>query len=112
MDSVRKAEVSATMSQKEIEERRRLETERFAERTASMLLEDLNERRRRIERERFAKRTANMSREDLHDRGRIKIVGIVHCVSQSGPYCPLGGVEEMREGGRKVRLESGAYITV
>ncbi|KAF2360576.1 hypothetical protein FHG87_008664 [Trinorchestia longiramus] len=29
-------------------------------------------------------------------------------VSQSGP----GGVEEMQEGGRRVRLEWGAYITV
>ncbi|KAF2347859.1 hypothetical protein FHG87_021385 [Trinorchestia longiramus] len=33
-------------------------------------------------------------------------------VSQSGPYRPPGGVEEMQGGGRKVRLEWGAYITV
>ncbi|KAF2349482.1 hypothetical protein FHG87_019762 [Trinorchestia longiramus] len=33
-------------------------------------------------------------------------------VSQSGPYRPPGGVEEMQRGGRRVRLEWGAYITV
>ncbi|KAF2362254.1 hypothetical protein FHG87_006991 [Trinorchestia longiramus] len=33
-------------------------------------------------------------------------------VSQSGPYRPPGGVEEMQGGGRRVRLEWGAYITV
>ncbi|KAF2362297.1 hypothetical protein FHG87_006944 [Trinorchestia longiramus] len=33
-------------------------------------------------------------------------------VSQSGPYRPTGSVEEMQRGGRRVRLESGAYITV
>ncbi|KAF2368892.1 hypothetical protein FHG87_000348 [Trinorchestia longiramus] len=33
-------------------------------------------------------------------------------VSQSGPYCPPGGVEEMQGGGRRVRLEWGSYITV
>ncbi|KAF2356561.1 hypothetical protein FHG87_012677 [Trinorchestia longiramus] len=31
---------------------------------------------------------------------------------QSGPYSPSGGVEEMQGGGRRVRLEWGAYITV
>ncbi|KAF2354961.1 hypothetical protein FHG87_014284 [Trinorchestia longiramus] len=33
-------------------------------------------------------------------------------VSRSGPYRPPGGVEEMQGGGRRVRLEWGAYITV
>ncbi|KAF2368854.1 hypothetical protein FHG87_000386 [Trinorchestia longiramus] len=33
-------------------------------------------------------------------------------VSQSGSYRPLGGVEEMQGGGRRIRLEWGAYITV
>ncbi|KAF2350038.1 hypothetical protein FHG87_019209 [Trinorchestia longiramus] len=33
-------------------------------------------------------------------------------VPQSGPYRPPGGVEEMQGGGRRVRLEWGAYITV
>ncbi|KAF2359812.1 hypothetical protein FHG87_009430 [Trinorchestia longiramus] len=33
-------------------------------------------------------------------------------VSQSGPYRPPGGVEEIQGGGRRVRLEWGAYITV
>ncbi|KAF2350768.1 hypothetical protein FHG87_018478 [Trinorchestia longiramus] len=33
-------------------------------------------------------------------------------VSQSGLYRPLGVVEEMQGGGRRVRLEWGAYITV
>ncbi|KAF2349848.1 hypothetical protein FHG87_019395 [Trinorchestia longiramus] len=33
-------------------------------------------------------------------------------VSQSGPYRPPGGVEEMKGGGRRVRLEWGACITV
>ncbi|KAF2355452.1 Homeobox domain [Trinorchestia longiramus] len=33
-------------------------------------------------------------------------------VSQSGPYRPPGGVEEMQGGGRRVHLEWGAYITV
>ncbi|KAF2343477.1 hypothetical protein FHG87_025767, partial [Trinorchestia longiramus] len=33
-------------------------------------------------------------------------------VSQSGPYRPPGGVEEMQGGGRRVRLEWRAYITV
>ncbi|KAF2362411.1 hypothetical protein FHG87_006836 [Trinorchestia longiramus] len=33
-------------------------------------------------------------------------------VSESGPYRPPGGVEEMQGGGRRVRLEWGAYITV
>ncbi|KAF2352861.1 Glycosyl transferase family 10 [Trinorchestia longiramus] len=33
-------------------------------------------------------------------------------VSQSGPCRPPGGVEEMQGGGRMVRLEGGAYITV
>ncbi|KAF2366643.1 hypothetical protein FHG87_002610 [Trinorchestia longiramus] len=33
-------------------------------------------------------------------------------VSQSAPYRPPGGVEEMQGGGRRVRLEWGAYITV
>ncbi|KAF2366880.1 hypothetical protein FHG87_002372 [Trinorchestia longiramus] len=33
-------------------------------------------------------------------------------VSQSGPYRPPGGVEEMQGGGRRVRFEWGAYITV
>ncbi|KAF2358573.1 hypothetical protein FHG87_010669 [Trinorchestia longiramus] len=33
-------------------------------------------------------------------------------VSQSGPYRPPGGVDEMQGGGRRVRLEWGAYITV
>ncbi|KAF2363853.1 hypothetical protein FHG87_005396 [Trinorchestia longiramus] len=33
-------------------------------------------------------------------------------VSQSGPYRPPGGVEEMQRGNRRVRLEWGAYITV
>ncbi|KAF2358023.1 hypothetical protein FHG87_011222 [Trinorchestia longiramus] len=33
-------------------------------------------------------------------------------VSQSGPYRPPGGVEEMQGGDRRVRLEWGAYITV
>ncbi|KAF2359428.1 hypothetical protein FHG87_009812 [Trinorchestia longiramus] len=33
-------------------------------------------------------------------------------VSRSGPYCPPGGVEEIHGGGRRVRLEWGAYITV
>ncbi|KAF2356690.1 BTB/POZ domain [Trinorchestia longiramus] len=33
-------------------------------------------------------------------------------VSESGPYRPSGGVEEMQGGGRRVRLEWGAYITV
>ncbi|KAF2347571.1 hypothetical protein FHG87_021673 [Trinorchestia longiramus] len=33
-------------------------------------------------------------------------------VSQSGPYRPPGGVEEMQGGGRRVRLEWEAYITV
>ncbi|KAF2345933.1 hypothetical protein FHG87_023311 [Trinorchestia longiramus] len=33
-------------------------------------------------------------------------------VSQSGPYRPPGGVEEMKGGGRRVRIEWGAYITV
>ncbi|KAF2349637.1 Transcription factor CBF/NF-Y/archaeal histone domain [Trinorchestia longiramus] len=33
-------------------------------------------------------------------------------VSQSGPYRPPGGVEEMQGRGRRVRLEWGAYITV
>ncbi|KAF2351910.1 hypothetical protein FHG87_017333 [Trinorchestia longiramus] len=33
-------------------------------------------------------------------------------VSPSGPYRPPGGVEEMQGGGRRVRLEWGAYITV
>ncbi|KAF2366957.1 hypothetical protein FHG87_002281 [Trinorchestia longiramus] len=33
-------------------------------------------------------------------------------VSQSGPYRRPGGVEEMQGGGRRVRLEWGAYITV
>ncbi|KAF2351325.1 hypothetical protein FHG87_017919 [Trinorchestia longiramus] len=32
-------------------------------------------------------------------------------VSQSGPYRPPGGVEEMQGGGRRVCLEWGAYIT-
>ncbi|KAF2368133.1 hypothetical protein FHG87_001101 [Trinorchestia longiramus] len=35
-----------------------------------------------------------------------------HSVSQSGPYRPPGGVEEMQGGGRRVRLEWGAYINV
>ncbi|KAF2354567.1 hypothetical protein FHG87_014683 [Trinorchestia longiramus] len=33
-------------------------------------------------------------------------------VSQSGSYRPPGGVEEMQGGGRRVRLEWGAYISV
>ncbi|KAF2346071.1 hypothetical protein FHG87_023172, partial [Trinorchestia longiramus] len=33
-------------------------------------------------------------------------------VSQSDPYRPPGGVDEMQGGGRRVRLEWGAYITV
>ncbi|KAF2362482.1 hypothetical protein FHG87_006756 [Trinorchestia longiramus] len=33
-------------------------------------------------------------------------------VSQSGPHRPSGGVEEMQGGGRRVRLEWGAYIAV
>ncbi|KAF2354360.1 hypothetical protein FHG87_014891 [Trinorchestia longiramus] len=33
-------------------------------------------------------------------------------VPQSGPYRPPGGVEEMQGGGRRVRLEWGAYVTV
>ncbi|KAF2357738.1 CECR6/TMEM121 family [Trinorchestia longiramus] len=33
-------------------------------------------------------------------------------VSQSGPYRPPGGVEEMQGDGRRVRLEWGVYITV
>ncbi|KAF2358408.1 hypothetical protein FHG87_010830 [Trinorchestia longiramus] len=33
-------------------------------------------------------------------------------VSQNGPSRPPGGVEEMQGGGRRVRLEWGAYITV
>ncbi|KAF2347189.1 hypothetical protein FHG87_022055, partial [Trinorchestia longiramus] len=33
-------------------------------------------------------------------------------VFHSGPYRPPGGVEEMQGGGRRVRLEWGAYITV
>ncbi|KAF2360821.1 hypothetical protein FHG87_008419 [Trinorchestia longiramus] len=33
-------------------------------------------------------------------------------VSQSGPYRPPGGVEDMQGGGRRVRLEWEAYITV
>ncbi|KAF2354935.1 hypothetical protein FHG87_014309 [Trinorchestia longiramus] len=37
----------------------------------------------------------------------------VYCsVSQRGPYGPPGCVEEMQGGGRRVRLEWGAYITV
>ncbi|KAF2344493.1 hypothetical protein FHG87_024751, partial [Trinorchestia longiramus] len=32
-------------------------------------------------------------------------------VSQSGPWSP-GGVEEMQGGGRRIRLEWGAYISV
>ncbi|KAF2365441.1 hypothetical protein FHG87_003808 [Trinorchestia longiramus] len=33
-------------------------------------------------------------------------------VSQSDPYHPPGGVQEMQGGGRRVRLEWGAYIIV
>ncbi|KAF2354197.1 hypothetical protein FHG87_015043, partial [Trinorchestia longiramus] len=33
-------------------------------------------------------------------------------VSRSGPYCPPGSVDEMQGGGRRVRLEWGAYIIV
>ncbi|KAF2361829.1 hypothetical protein FHG87_007416 [Trinorchestia longiramus] len=37
---------------------------------------------------------------------------LVYSVSQSGPYRPPGGVKEMQGGGRRVRLEWGANITV
>ncbi|KAF2359243.1 hypothetical protein FHG87_009999 [Trinorchestia longiramus] len=43
-----------------------------------------------------------------HARGMIALTS----VSQSGPYRSPGGVEEMQGGGRRVRLEWGAYITV
>ncbi|KAF2349034.1 hypothetical protein FHG87_020210 [Trinorchestia longiramus] len=33
-------------------------------------------------------------------------------VSESGPYRPSGGAEEMQGGGRRVRLDWGTYITV
>ncbi|KAF2368490.1 hypothetical protein FHG87_000742 [Trinorchestia longiramus] len=38
-------------------------------------------------------------------------ISLESSVSQSGPYRPPGGVEEMQRGGRRVRLECGAYIT-
>ncbi|KAF2364099.1 hypothetical protein FHG87_005152 [Trinorchestia longiramus] len=49
-------------------------------------------------------------------RGRgpwwVVVFGRETSVSLSGPYRPPGGVEEMQGGGRRVRLEWGAYITV
>ncbi|KAF2343713.1 hypothetical protein FHG87_025531 [Trinorchestia longiramus] len=43
---------------------------------------------------------------------RRKFCYVVFNVSQSGPYRPPGGVEEMQGGGRRIRLEWEAYITV
>ncbi|KAF2364773.1 hypothetical protein FHG87_004474 [Trinorchestia longiramus] len=44
--------------------------------------------------------------------GAIRKPAVKTNVSQSGPYRPPGGVEEMQGGGRRVRLEWGAYIIV
>ncbi|KAF2350551.1 hypothetical protein FHG87_018693 [Trinorchestia longiramus] len=54
----------------------------------------------------------------VHGAAHVTVVvsehmtGLIPSVSQSGPCRPPGGVEEMQEGGRRVRLEWGAYITV
>ncbi|KAF2354653.1 hypothetical protein FHG87_014590 [Trinorchestia longiramus] len=49
----------------------------------------------------------------LRRLGKIKELGTQkNSVLQSGPYRPPGGVEEIQGGGRRVRLERGAYITV
>ncbi|KAF2352956.1 hypothetical protein FHG87_016288 [Trinorchestia longiramus] len=57
-----------------------------------------------------------MSETKLSSGRRIKICCslsmIYTSVSQSGPYRPPGGVEEMQGGGRRVRLEWRAYIIV
>ncbi|KAF2364110.1 hypothetical protein FHG87_005135 [Trinorchestia longiramus] len=42
----------------------------------------------------------------------LKDMKMYQNVSQSDPYRPPGGVEEMQGGGRRVRLEWGAYITI
>ncbi|KAF2361089.1 hypothetical protein FHG87_008153 [Trinorchestia longiramus] len=42
----------------------------------------------------------------------LTLYSLCRSVSPSGPYRPPGGVEEMQGGGRRIRLEWGAYITV
>ncbi|KAF2357734.1 hypothetical protein FHG87_011504 [Trinorchestia longiramus] len=45
-------------------------------------------------------------------RGEMTPACNLTSVSQSGPYRPPGGGKEIQGGGRRVRLEWGAYITV
>ncbi|KAF2348172.1 hypothetical protein FHG87_021073 [Trinorchestia longiramus] len=69
--------------------------------------EGLNEGARTNEGNRRGQGKQEGTRETGGDKGSIRT-----SVSQSGPYRPPGGVEEMQGGGRRVRLEWGTYITV
>ncbi|KAF2358462.1 hypothetical protein FHG87_010780 [Trinorchestia longiramus] len=64
-------------------------------------------------------REGGCTNSSLLSRGTIKTPFVTsialynhNSVSQSGPYRPPGGVEEMQGGGRRVRLGWGEYITV